>query len=68
MPSKKIDFQKVCAVDAGRYQLWFSEINAINDHCRGNLYDTMITSFQYGFIKGQRAAKAEAKRKAGAAK
>ena len=50
-------------VRAGKYGCRSTELNMILDHNRNSPAGSAVDAFQYGFLKGQRAAKAEAKRK-----
>lgn len=44
------------------YRLWTNEMDAIQETAHGDVALGLLYAFSYGFMKGQRAAKAEAKR------
>lgn len=50
------------AVTPGRYGCAFKDIQSIRDVADGDAVETGSLCFRYGFIQGQKAAKAEAKR------
>ena len=54
----------ICKVDAGNYACLCSDIADISDAVGGGPIATGIDCFNYGFLKGQRAERAAAKKKA----
>lgn len=55
-------FKAIEAADLGRYQLRLSEIQAIYERYKYDRARMIMEAFTYGFVKGQRAEKAAAKR------
>lgn len=53
------DIQKV---KPGRYDCCFSDLTAICDASGGGTLETGANCFNYGFLQGQKAARAEARR------
>lgn len=45
--------------DPGRYSIQVREMKAIEGAYRGDTYGTMIAAYEYGFLRGQRAAEAD---------
>ncbi|XVG95803.1 hypothetical protein ACGCUP_00820 [Eubacteriales bacterium KG125] len=50
-------------VDSGRYCIGVHEVMLLADIYDNNMIDASYDLFRYGFLKGQRAMKAELKRK-----
>lgn len=46
----------VKTVDCKTFEMDTSEMQELRDIFRGGVYEGIITSFKYGFLKGQRAA------------
>lgn len=63
-PEDKALMKKIEAVKTGRYGASMHELMLIRMLYQEEHIDAIFTSFKYGFLKGQRAAKAEMKRKA----
>ena len=55
---------QIDAVMPGRFDCKFGEIVAIRDACGGGAIETGSKCFYYGFLKGRRAAEAEARKRA----
>ena len=56
--------EKIEAVETGRYSMSHNELILIAKLHNNNAINASFDFFRYGFLKGQRAAKAEMKRKA----
>lgn len=56
--------KQIRAVKPGTYNAHGIEFIIISDLSEGDAFNAAYDFFRYGFLKGQRAAKAEAKRRA----
>lgn len=63
MTTEKL-METIRSVNPGRYDCKFSDIVAIRDAGSGEAVDTGADCFYFGFLQGQKAAKAETRRKA----
>ena len=63
MFNEKEFYEKVKKVKPGNYDIRVNEMRAIAN-CSDGLYSVIGCAFKFGFLKGQRQAKAEMKKKA----
>ena len=59
-----MNIEKVKAVNAGRYDMSVGEMIELLNTADGNAANAMLLAFKYGFMRGQSAEKARAKKKA----
>ena len=59
-----MDIEKIMSVDSGRFDLTPADIVDILKEARQDASSGIILAFHYGFMRGQRAEKARAKKKA----
>lgn len=64
MFNKEKLFTDIKNVHAGNYDATWQECLAIATKNGNNAFECICDAFRFGFLKGQRAAKAEARRKA----
>ena len=58
-------FEQIEAVNLGRYGINFDEATALCERLRNTPYELLYAAFRYGFLKGEKATKAQMKTKAG---
>lgn len=56
-------FEKIDAISLGRYRLSMHDAFAIVNRGGAGSFSIVLDAYRYGFLKGQRAEKAAAKRK-----
>lgn len=59
-----MNIEKIMSVSAGNFDLMPADIKAILEEVRKDASGGIILAFNYGFLRGQRAEKARAKKKA----
>lgn len=59
-----MNLEKIKAVNPGTYDMSMRGLRKILDYSKGDTSSGLIMAFQYGFVRGQNAEKARAKRKA----
>lgn len=59
-----MNIEKIAAVRTGRYPLYIDDVYKLLKGADNNPYMAIIYGYQYGFMRGQNAEKASAKRKA----
>lgn len=62
-PKDKALIEKIEGINVGEYDMTFREAEMICNVYNNNAFNACVTFFKYGFLKGQRAAKAEMKDK-----
>ena len=63
MLNEKEFYEKIKMVKPGNYDMNVNEMRAIVN-CSDGLFSVIGSAFKFGFLKGQRQAKAEMKKKA----
>lgn len=56
--------EAIYKVDTGRYKLELEEVQTIAEEYGGDPYGGIVAGYRYGFLKGRRAERADARKKA----
>lgn len=56
--------EAIYKVDTGRYKLELEEAHTIAERYEGDPYGGIVAGYRYGFLKGRRAERADARKKA----
>ncbi len=59
-----MNIEKIAAVKTGRYSIYIDDIFELLKSTNNNAFMAALLAYNYGFMRGQRAEKARAKKKA----